>query len=113
MGEQFDGVAFHSCGNWSGRAENVKSIANLVMVDGAFSAETDPDSNPTDHFAESFTETGIAVNARIVGDAETVVGKVRQLWTAGMKLIVVTYCKTPREQARAYAGLNQPREDYS
>lgn len=113
VGDQFEGFAFHSCGNWSGRTETVKSIANLVMVDGAFSAQTDPDCNLTAPFAESFSETGVAVNARIVGDAETVVDKVRQLWTAGMKLIVVTYCKTPQEQAQTYSRLNQLREDYS
>lgn len=112
VGESFAGVAFHSCGNWSGKAELVKKIASLVMVDGAFSAQTDPDCNVTEPFHESFANTAVAVNARIVGDTQTVVAKVKQLWAANMKLIVVTYGKTPEEQARTYSRLNQLRNDF-
>jgi Uroporphyrinogen decarboxylase (URO-D) len=101
----FAGAAFHSCGNWSGRTEAVKKIANLLMVDGAFSAQTDPDCNPITPFTESFANTGVVVNARIVGDAEVVLDKARRLWTPNMKLIVVTYSKTPQEQAHTYSKL--------
>jgi hypothetical protein len=106
-GEPFAGVAFHSCGNWSGKTEVVKKISNLVMVDGAFSAETDPDCNLIHPFTESFTNAEVVVNARIVGDAQTVIDKVKQLWAPNMKLIVVTYGKTPQEQAQTYLRLNQ------
>jgi len=101
-GKPFGGPGFHSCGNWSDKVEMVKKIAGLRMVDGAFSAATDPTPNPPEPFAEAFTNTGIVVNARIVGGLETVDESVRRLWRPGMKLIVVTYCQNPHEQAEAY-----------
>jgi len=106
-GAPFNGVAFHSCGNWSGKTEAVNKITNLVVVDGAFSAETDPDCNLIPPFTESFSNTGIAVNARIVGDTDVVIDKVKQLMAPNMKLIVVTYSKTPEEQAQTYLRLHQ------
>jgi hypothetical protein len=106
-GKPFGGPAFHSCGNWSGKTEVVKKIADLVMVDGAFSSETDPNCNPIPPFVESFAGTGVVVNARIVGDTDVVIDKVKQLWVPNMKLIVVTYSKTPEEQAQTYLRLNQ------
>jgi hypothetical protein len=72
------------------------------MVDAAFGSQTDPQPNPPEAFAEGFRGTGIILNARIVGDAETVADIVRRLWTPPMKLIVVTYCATPDEQQIAY-----------
>ncbi|HCO95754.1 MAG TPA: hypothetical protein DIU00_17710 [Phycisphaerales bacterium] len=101
-GKPFGGSAFHSCGNWSDKVEAVKKIDGLRMVDGAFSAATDPTPNPPEPFAEAFANTGIVVNARIVGGPETVARSVRKLWRLGMKLIVVTYCQKPEEQAEAY-----------
>jgi hypothetical protein len=106
-GAPFNGVAFHSCGNWSDKTEAVKKISNLIMVDGAFSAETDPDCNLIPPFTECFSNSGIAVNARIVGDTDVVIDKVKQLMTPNMKLIVVTYSKTPKEQAQTYLRLHQ------
>jgi alkanesulfonate monooxygenase SsuD/methylene tetrahydromethanopterin reductase-like flavin-dependent oxidoreductase (luciferase family) len=80
----------------------VKKIAGLRMVDGAFSVATDPSPNPPEPFAEAFMNTGIVVNARIVGGFETIAERVRRLWKPGMKLIIVTYCQSPEEQAEAY-----------
>lgn len=101
-GKPFGGSTFHSCGDWSDKVEMVKKIAGLRMVDGAFSAGTDPTPNPQGPFAEAFANTGIVVNARIVGGPETIAESVRRLWKPGMKLIVVTYCQSPDEQAEAY-----------
>jgi hypothetical protein len=101
-GKPFGGPTFHSCGDWSDKVEMVKKIARLQMVDGAFSAGTDPSPNPQAPFAEAFANTGIVVNARIVGGPETIAESVRRLWMPGMKLIVVTYCQSPDEQAHAY-----------
>jgi hypothetical protein len=101
-GEPFGGSAFHSCGNWTDKIEAVKKIKGLRMVDGAFSAATDPSPNPPEPFGEAFANTGIVVNARIVGGLETIAENVRRLWKPGMKLIVVTYCQSPEEQAEAY-----------
>jgi hypothetical protein len=102
LGAEFGGVAFHSCGNWSRKIPVVKKIENLVMVDAAFSPETDPSPNPPEAFAEAFAGTGIIVNARIVGSEDVIVETVQKLWKPGMKLIVVTYCQTPEEQQRVY-----------
>jgi hypothetical protein len=107
LGDLFAGATFHSCGNWSDKVETVRKIRGLRMVDGAFSAATDPTPNPAEPFAETFANTGIVVNARIVGDCETVVETVRKLWAPGMKLIVVTYCQTPEEQAEAYDRVHE------
>jgi hypothetical protein len=102
LGERFAGSAFHSCGNWSDKAKTIKKMAGLRMVDGAFSAATDPSPNPPEPFAEAFANTGIVLNARIVGGPDTVAETVRRLWKPPMKLIVVTYCQSPHEQAEAY-----------
>ncbi|HHT91265.1 MAG: uroporphyrinogen decarboxylase family protein [Limnochordia bacterium] len=107
VGSAFNGCAFHSCGNWTGKIQAVKAISNLVMVDGAYSDETDPDPNPTEPFREAFCNTGIVLNARIVGDADLVAEKVKELWSPGMKLIVVTYCQDPKEQAKAYDRIHE------
>jgi len=107
MGSFFNGYVFHSCGNWSNRISVIKKIDNLVMVDGAFSEETDPDPNDVETFSEGFSNTGIIVNARIVGDVQTVIEKVSRLWRPGMKLIVVTYCQDPTEQAEAYDRIHE------
>ena len=104
-GKLFGGSGFHSCGNWSDKVEMVKKIAGLRMVDGAFSAATDPSPNPPEPFAEAFANTGIVVNARIVGGPETIAENVRRLWKPGMKLIVVTYCQNPEDQAEAYDSI--------
>lgn len=107
LGESFSGSAFHSCGDWSDRAQKIRTIRGLRMVDGAFSAETDPTPNPPEPFAEAFENTGIVVNARIVGDCETVAETVKKLWAPGMKLIVVTFCQTPEAQAEAYNRVHE------
>jgi len=98
----FGNAAFHSCGNWSGKIPVVKQIKGLNMVDAAFSRATDPDPNPPEPFAEGFANTGIVLNARIVGGMDVIEEKVRKLWRPGMKLIAVTYCQTPEEQEQAY-----------
>ena len=87
--------------------EAVKQIPNLKLVDAAFSPQTDPSPNPPEAFAQAFADTGIVVNARIVGNCETVIDYVRRLWAPGMKLIVVTYCKTPQEQAEVYDNIHK------
>lgn len=107
LGQSFNGTAFHSCGNWSDRVEAIKKIAGLRMVDGAFSAATDPTPNPPEPFTEAFANTGIVVNARMVGHPETVAETVRRLWKPGMKLIAVTYCQDPAEQAEAYDRIHE------
>ena len=82
------------------------SIPGIRMADGAFSKATDPGANPTDGFAYTFAGTGVILNARIVGTPDLIEAKVRELWKPGMKLIVVTYCPTPEEQAEAYRRIH-------
>lgn len=106
-GDAFGGTVFHSCGNWSDKKEVIAGIPNLRMADGAFSLATDPGANPTEGYADTFASTGVVLNTRIVGDPELVESKVRELWKPGMKLIVVTYCKTPEEQAYVYDRIHE------
>ncbi len=105
--EQFGGPVFHSCGNWSDKTGMVKQIKGLRMVDAAFGARTDPSPNDPQAFADAFAGTGVVVNARIVGEPDTVVDIVRQLWRRDMKLIVVTYCPGPDQQAETYDRIHE------
>ncbi len=106
-GEPFGGVAFHCCGNWSGRLPVIRHLPGLRVVDAAFGPATDPHPNPPEPFAEALAGTRIVLNARIVGPPDTVVDYVRRLWRRGMKLTVVTYCETPAEQAEVYDRIQE------
>jgi hypothetical protein len=102
VGQQCGGAVFHSCGDWADKIPAIRQMKGLQMVDGAFSPETDPNPNPAAPFAEAFAGSGVALNARIVGNAAVIEKTVRELWRPGLKLIVVTYCASPEEQARVY-----------
>jgi hypothetical protein len=105
-GEPLGGPVVHSCGHWGNKDEVVRAIPGLRMVDAAFTPQTDPNPNEPGRFAEVFAGSGVVVNARMVGDAKTIIECVRQLWKPGMKLIVVTYCQTPQEQAEVYDAIH-------
>lgn len=107
MCEPFGGTFFHSCGNWKVKLPPVLSIPNIKGADGAFSAETDPAPNQPAPFGEAFAGTGCILNARAVGDVDTVVNTVKELWHPGLKLIINTYCKTPEEQQEAYERIHE------
>lgn len=102
-----NGPVFHSCGNWSPLAPVIRQIPGLRMVDGAFGLQTDPSPNKAEVFPELFANSGIVVNARIVGDSSVVAQQVKKLWAPGMKLIVVTYCQNPEDQRRAYDMIHE------
>jgi hypothetical protein len=106
MTESLPEPVFHSCGNWSARAEIVKQIPGLKMVDGAFTLQTDPDPNPPEAIRDAFAGTGITVCARMVGDLDSIKSAVQRLWQPDLKLIVVTYCQSPEEQLRAYGFIH-------
>ena len=106
-GDAFGGTVFHSCGNWSDKKDDIVNIGNIRMADGAFSKATDPGANPTDGYADTFANTGVVLNARIVGNPELVEEKVKALWKPRMKLIVVTYCETPEEQEDVYNRIHE------
>jgi hypothetical protein len=76
------------------------------MVDGAFTPQTDPDPNPCAVFRDLFANTGIVVQARMVGDADVVLDSVRRMWAPGMKLLVVTYVEDVAAQHRLYRDLH-------
>ncbi|MCW0481820.1 uroporphyrinogen decarboxylase family protein [Gaoshiqia sediminis] len=101
------GPVFHSCGDWSGWVEAVLQIKGLKMADGAFSPQTDPGATSNLEAFHRFAHSGIVLNARIVGDLETIREQVSRLWVPGMKLVVVTYCETPAEQEEAYDLIHQ------
>ena len=103
----FGGTVFHSCGDWSNWVGAVLKLKGLKMADGAFSAETDPGATDNLEVFKQFANTNIALNARIVGDLETIQKQVSRLWTPGLKLIVVTYCDTTEEQENAYELIHE------
>lgn len=107
MAESWSGPAFHSCGNWGHLARSVRAIPDLKMVDCAFGGYTDPMPNEPEKISDVFNDTGVIVNSRIVGSAEIVLKYVRQLWRAGIKAIVVTYCDNPEEQRYLYGQIHE------
>lgn len=106
--QNFGGAAFHSCGNWGDKIPVVQQIGNLQFVDAAFSKQTDPDPNSPATFGKLFKDTGVIINARIVGGMESVHGAVEHFYTNSdaLKLIVVTYCQDRTEQAKVYETLH-------
>jgi hypothetical protein len=107
MSQPWGGPAFHSCGDWSNWIEAVLKLKGLKMVDGAFSPQTDPGATDRLEAYHQLAHTGVVLNARMVGDPETVWKQANRLWVPGMKLILVTYCQTPEEQAEAYHLVHQ------
>ena len=107
IGEAFGGTAIHSCGDWSRWLGAVMKIPNLTMVDGAFSPQTDPAYNQCEDFRDALAGTGVVLHARIVGDAEEVLSRVRRLWKPGLKLIVGTHVQDPAEQHRVYEAIHK------
>ena len=104
--EPFGGPVFHSCGNWSEKLPVITKLPGVRTVDAAFGDATDPDPNPAEPFAAALAGTGIVLNSRIVGPPDHVLDIVRRLWTSELKLIVVTYCETPAEQAEVYERIH-------
>jgi hypothetical protein len=107
IGEEFGGAAIHSCGNWARWLPAVKAIRNLVMVDGAFSPQTDPACNECEPFRDELAGTGIILQARIVGGPEEVLPRVKRVWKRGMRLIVVTHLQDPGVQRELYREIHQ------
>jgi hypothetical protein len=106
IGEAFGGTAIHSCGDWAKWIEAVKVNPQLTMVDAAFTPRTDPNYNDPAAFRNAFSGTGIVVHARMVGDADEVLDRVRELWGPGMRLVVVTYEPDPAVQHRLYRAIH-------
>jgi len=96
------GPVFHSCGGWAGWVDAVLQIKGLKMADGAFSPQTDPGANTNLEAFNSFANTGVVLNTRIVGDLDTISEQLTRLWVPGMKMVAVTYCESPEEQEEAY-----------
>jgi hypothetical protein len=106
IGSAFGGVAIHSCGDYARWLPALKKIDNLLMVDAAFSPQTDPDPNTPEAFRDAFVNTGVIVHARMVGDPAEVLALTKRLWSPGLKLIVVTYVPDPATQHRLYHDLH-------
>jgi hypothetical protein len=107
IGESFGGTAIHSCGNWGRWLPAVKKIPNLIMVDGAFSPQTDPAYNKCEEFRDALAGTGVILHVRIVGDPEEVLTRVKRLWKPGVKLIVGTHVQDPRAQRQLYHDIHR------
>ena len=76
------------------------------MVDGAFSPQTDPDPNDCERFRDALVDTGVILEARIVGDPEEVLARVKRLWSPGLKLLVVTTVQDPPAQHPLYRDIH-------
>ena len=102
VGKAFGGPVLHSCGNYSDKTDLFLRINDLKMVDAAFTPETDPSPNPPEPFTSALTNSGIILNARMVGNPETLQKTFSDLWSKQMKIIAVTYSQTPKEQQKVY-----------
>lgn len=107
VGDNFGGTAIHSCGNWGRWLSAVKKIRNLIMVDGAFSPQTDPAYNHCEEFRDALAGTGVILHVRIVGDPEEVLSRVKRLWKPGIKLIVGTHVQDPQAQQQLYHDIHR------
>ena len=81
--DPFGGAVFHSCGDWSGWIDAVLGIDGLQMADAALSPQTDPGATNNLEAFHKFAGTGVVLNARIVGDLETIEEQVKRLWGTG------------------------------
>lgn len=106
IGAAFGGTAIHSCGDWARWIDAVKANPQLCMVDAAFTPRTDPHYNDPAAFRNAFAGTGVIVHARMVGDPDEVLARVRELWGPGMRLIVVTYEQDADAQHRLYRDIH-------
>jgi hypothetical protein len=106
IGEAFGRVGFHSCGNWISWLEAVKRTPRLLMVDGAFSPQTDPAYNKCEEFRDALAGTGIILHARMVGDPDEVMSRVKRLWKPGMRLIVGIHVQDPQAQQQLYRDIH-------
>ncbi len=106
IGDYFGGVATHSCGNWGKWIDMLKANPQLTMVDGAFSPQTDPAYNQCEDFRDALAGTGIILHARLVGDPDEVLDRVKRLWKPGVKLMVVTYVQDPVAQHQLYDDIH-------
>jgi hypothetical protein len=107
LGDAFGGPVHHSCGNFSDKAHMLKKISGLKMSDAAFTPETDPHPNSPEPFVQALKNSGIILNARMVGNPETVRETTEELWGEGMKLLVVTFSQSPQEQKHAYDMIHE------
>jgi hypothetical protein len=102
LGKSFEGPVHHSCGNFSNKAKMLLKLKGLKMADAAFTSETDPHPNPPEPFVEALKNSGIILNARMVGNPAVVIETTQKLWSPGMKLLAVTFSQSPEEQKEAY-----------
>jgi hypothetical protein len=102
LGNAFGGPVHHSCGDFSDKANMLTKISGLKMSDAAFTPETDPHPNPPEPFIRALRNSGIILNARMVGTPEIIRETTEELWEEGMKLLLVTFSQSPEEQKQAY-----------
>jgi hypothetical protein len=107
LGNAFGGPVLHSCGNYADKTLIFKKMTGLKMVDAAFTQQTDPSPNPASPFTSELKNSGIILNARMVGEPDTVEKTINELWTPGLKLIAVTYSQSPEEQQQVYDLIHQ------
>lgn len=107
LGKAFGGPVHHSCGNFSDKAEMLKKLKGLKMADAAFTPETDPHPNPIEPFVQALKNSGIILNARMVGNTEVIKKTTKKLWDPGMKLLAVTFSQSAEEQKEAYEIIHE------
>ena len=69
LSQAFGGLAVHSCGNYIRQLPELLKIPGLVMVDGPFSKELDPDPiHDVETYRDLVLESGVILHARMGTD---------------------------------------------
>ena len=107
IGEAFGGVMLHSCGNWGKWLPlMMEHIPNLLLVDGAFSPQTDPAHNRAEDWRDVLVESGVVMHARIIAPPEEVIARVKRMWKPGLKLVVTISNADPEVQHQLYHDIH-------
>lgn len=102
IGEAFGGLMLHSCGNWGKWIPSCTEIPGLLLLDGAFSPQTDPAHNHCETWRDALAGTGIVLHARIIGPPEEIISRVKRLWKPDLKLVVSIITPEPAVQHQLY-----------
>lgn len=88
LGNEFGGLAIHSCGNWTHAMPLVSKMKSVKMIDCAISPEVDPNPNTPELVKKIFKNTNIIVQVRIGQNVDQEIKFVERVWDKDVRLVV-------------------------
>jgi len=113
IGKAMDGVAIHSCGDWTYTMPFIKELVpTCVAIDCGVDKVWDP--NPCDPILvrDAFSGTGIYVHVRLTGETEIMVETIKKMLHPELKLIVHPMFIDSETADRNYRILDEMLADY-